>query len=205
MLRAITAEDADALFRIFGDPVLTRFWGHPALPDEAAADRLVAEIQAGAASGELLQWGIELDEASGLIGTCTLAAVDRTHRRAELGAALAPEVHGRGFAEEAARAVIRFGFEELDLHRITADVDPRNEAALVLARRLGFREEGRLREHHLQHGEWQDGVLFGLLASEFEPDPSVRQARGKPAQDGDQAPRESGRDREVDDPPPGGR
>lgn len=168
VLRHIDAEDADALFRIFGDPVLTRFWGHPTLPDEAAAGRLVAEIQAGASTGELLQWGIELDEASGLIGTCTLAYIDGAHRRAELGAALAPEVHGHGYAEEAARAVIRFGFEELDLHRITADVDPRNDAALTLAGRLGFREEGRLREHYRQHGEWQDGILFGLLKREWD-------------------------------------
>ena len=62
------------------------------------------------------------------------------HRRAELGAALAPRSRGHGYAEEAARAVIRYGFDELGLHRVTADVDPRNEAALVLARRLGFRE-----------------------------------------------------------------
>lgn len=167
VLRAITAEDADALFRIFGDPRLTRFWGHPTLADRAAALALVEEIHAGAASGELLQWGVVPDDESGLIGTCTLAGVDRRHRRAELGAALAPSHQGHGFAEEAARAVIRHGFEELELHRITADVDPRNEAALGLARRLGFREEGRLREHYRQHEEWQDGVLFGLLKREW--------------------------------------
>lgn len=167
LLRSITAEDADVLFRIFGDPRLTRYWGHPTLADRAAAAALVEEIHAGAASGELLQWGIAPDDESGLIGTCTLAGVDRTHRRAELGVALAPEHHGHGYAEEVAHAVMRYGFEKLDLHRITADVDPRNDAALALVERLGFREEGRLREHYRQHGEWQDGVLFGLLKREW--------------------------------------
>ena len=170
VLRHIDVEDADALFRIFGDPESTRFWGHPPLDDRAAAEALVEQIRVGAARGELLQWGITLFDEPEVIGTCTLAGVDLTHRHAELGAALGPTYHGHGYAEEAARAVIRYGFEELGLHRIAADVDPRNVAALALARRLGLREEGRLREHYRQHGEWQDGILFGLLEHEFEPD-----------------------------------
>ncbi len=168
VLRAITADDADALLHIFGDPELTRYWGHPTLDDPAAAESLAEDIQAGAASGELLQWGITLGGTGDLIGTCTLASLDRQHRRADIGAALAPEHHGRGYAEEAARAVIDHGFGELDLHRITADVDPRNAPALRLVESLGFRKEGRIREHYWQTGEWQDGLLFGLLKREWE-------------------------------------
>lgn len=168
VLRAVTPHDADALLHIFGDPELTRYWGHPTLVDRAAAEALVDEIRAGAAGGELLQWGITLGEAGELIGTCTLADLHRRHRRAEIGAALAPEHHGRGYAEEAVRAVIEHGFRELGLHRVTGDVDPRNAPALRLVERLGFRKEGRLREHYRQHDEWQDGLLFGLLKREWE-------------------------------------
>ena len=168
VLRAVTPHDADALLHIFGDPELTRYWGHPALADRAAAEALVKEIQAGAASGELLQWGITLGETGDLVGTSTLASLDRRHRRAEIGAALAPEHHGRGYAEEAVRAVIDHGFRKLDLHRITADVDPRNAPALRLVERLGFRSEDHLREHYRQHDEWQDGLLFGLLKREWD-------------------------------------
>lgn len=175
VLRTITPDDAGVLLHIFGDPELTRYWGHPTLADRAAADSLVEEIRAGAASGELLQWGITLGETGDLVGTCTLASLDRQHRRAEIGAALAPEHHGRGYAEEAVRAVIDHGLAKLDLHRITADVDPRNAPALRLVERLGFRKEGHLREHYRQHDEWQDGLLFGLLKREWEafplPDP----------------------------------
>ena len=168
VLRTITSDDADALFRIFGDPDLTRYWGHPTLADRTTAESLVEEIRAGAASGELLQWGITLGETGDLVGTSTLASLDRQHRRAEIGAALAVEHHGRGYAEEAVRAVIDHGFGKLDLHRITADVDPRNAPALRLVERLGFRREGHLREHYRQHDEWQDGLLFGLLKREWE-------------------------------------
>jgi [ribosomal protein S5]-alanine N-acetyltransferase len=168
ILRTITPLDVDALFRIFGDPELTRYWGHPTLADRAAAESLVEDIRAGAASGKLFQWGITFGGAADLIGTCTLASLDRQNRRAEIGAALAPEHHGQGYAEEAVRGVIDHGFGELDLHRITADVDPRNTPALSLVDRLGFRQEGLLREHYRQHDEWQDGLLFGLLKREWE-------------------------------------
>lgn len=167
-LRTVTPDDADALLHIFGDPELTRYWGHATLADRTAAASLVDEIRAGTASGELLQWGITLGDTDELVGTCTLASLDRQHRRAEIGAALATEHHGRGYAEEAVRSVIDHGFQELDLHRITADVDPRNAPALRLVERLGFRKEGHLREHYRQHDEWQDGLLFGLLKREWE-------------------------------------
>ncbi|HSM07407.1 MAG TPA: GNAT family protein [Gemmatimonadota bacterium] len=170
MLRTITPDDVDALFRIFGDPELTRYWGHPTLAGRAAAESLVEDIRTGADSGKLLQWGITLGGTADLIGTCTLASLDRQNRRADIGAALAPEHHGRGYAEEAVRAVIDHGFGELGLHRITADVDPRNATALRLVERLGFRREGLLREHYRQNDEWQDGLLFGLLKREWGDD-----------------------------------
>ena len=171
VLRHITLADGDALFHLFGDHELTRYWGHPPLPARAAADELVEEIHAGAASGELLQWGITLKAGEGLIGTCTLAGVEKRHRRAELGLALDKRQRGRGFAVEAATAVLGYGFEAQGLHRIIADVDPRNTPSLKLIERLGFQPEGRLREHYWQDGEWQDGLLFGLLAHEWQAAP----------------------------------
>lgn len=168
VLRPVTTGDLNALFRIFSDPELTRYWGHPPLSDREAAEALLEEIEAGALSGKLMQWGITHGRMHPLIGTCTLADLDRQHRRADLGVALAREHQSQGFAIEAARAVIRHGFEGLQLHRITADVDPRNAPALKLIGRLGFRKEGQLREHYWQHDEWQDGVLFGLLKREWK-------------------------------------
>lgn len=168
VLRHITAADGDALFCLFGDRELTRYWGHPALPDRAAAETLLDEIQAGALSGTLLQWGIARGDADDLIGTCTLASLHRRHRRAELGLLLEAAQHEKGFAVEAATAVLRYGFRKLNLHRITADVDPRNRPALRLLEGLGFQREGCLREHYRQHDEWQDGLLFGLLKQEWK-------------------------------------
>ena len=65
--------------------------------------------------------------------------------------------------------LLRFGFETLDLHRIEADVDPRNPASIRLLERLGFKKEGYRRESYILNGEIQDAVDYGLLKREFEP------------------------------------
>ncbi|HEX2165116.1 MAG TPA: GNAT family protein, partial [Thermoanaerobaculia bacterium] len=61
-----------------------------------------------------------------------------------------------------------FAFGPLALHRLEADVDPRNERSLKALERLGFRREGLLRERYFVAGEIQDSVMLGLLAREWE-------------------------------------
>jgi RimJ/RimL family protein N-acetyltransferase len=102
-----------------------------------------------------------------VIGTCTLFALNDEHRRAELGFALRRSAWGRGLATDAVRSVVRFAFQGMHLHRLEADADPRNVASRKLLLRLGFREEGYLRERYLVAGERQDAVFFGLLREEW--------------------------------------
>jgi ribosomal-protein-alanine N-acetyltransferase len=164
-LRWLTVEDVPALFAIFGDPAVTRYWSHPALPGVAEAEELLAKIHDCFLKRTLFQWGVEL-AATGVIGTCTLANLDEAHRRAELGYALKRSCWGQGYMAEVLPVLVRFAFERLGLRRITADVDPRNGRSIHSLERLGFQREGYLREHYCVNGEVQDSVLFGLLRSE---------------------------------------
>lgn len=168
-LRSLTREDAAAVFTIFGDPEVMRYWSSPPLPDLAAAEKLIEEIHGLFAARRLFQWGIASRETGEVLGTCTLFNVDRDHRRAEVGFALARSVWGRGFASEAIVTLFGFAFETLGLHRLEADVDPKNERSLRLLERQGFQKEGYLRErwHHL--GEIQDAFFLGLLQREWRP------------------------------------
>jgi RimJ/RimL family protein N-acetyltransferase len=159
--------DVPTLFGIFGDAAVTRYWSHPALPDLQAAEALLARIHDGFRQRTLFQWGLELVRTGAVIGTCTLAALDATHRRAELGYALARAFWRQGYMSETLPVVLRFAFEELQLHRLVADVDPRNSASIRLLEQLGFRREGYLREHYHLQGEVQDAAIYGLLRSEF--------------------------------------
>jgi RimJ/RimL family protein N-acetyltransferase len=164
-LRWLTEADVPALFAVFGDPEVTRYWGVATLPDLAAAGALLAKIHAHFRAGTLFQWGVE---AGGeVVGTCTLAALDPANRRAELGFALGRPHQGRGYMASALPAVLGFAFGRLGLHRVHADTDPRNAPSIRALERLGFRREGVLREHYLVQGEPQDAVVYGLLRSEW--------------------------------------
>ncbi len=167
-LRWLDTADLPALFAIFSDPEVMRYWSHEPLTDLAAAGELLAEIQGYFTRRELFQWGIVRREDNLVIGTCTLAQIASCHRRAEVGFALGRRSWGQGFASEALTELLRFAFEELDLNRLEADVDPRNEASLRTLERLGFRREGFLCERYFVGGELQDSVLLGLLRRDWE-------------------------------------
>ena len=167
-IRWLTADDVPALFAIFSDPEVMAYWSSPPLEERSGAEKLLAEIHELAAAGTLFQWGIARREDDGVIGTCTLAAINREHRRAELGYALGRAHWGQGYASEAVRAVVRYAFDGLDLHRLEADVDPHNHASIRCLERLGFRKEGYARERYHLYGTVHDSVLYGLLRHDLQ-------------------------------------
>ncbi len=175
-LRALVPADAPALYEIFADVEVVRYWSAPPLTDLAGAAALQAQIEALFQARSLLQWGIVRAGEDRVLGTCTLADIDLKHQRAAIGFALGRASWGQGFAREAVQALVDFAFTELELHRLAADADPRNQRSLNLLAALGFVREGLQRECYLVMDEWQDAVLFGLLDREW----STRQPAARP-------------------------
>ena len=102
-----------------------------------------------------------------LIGSAGLH-VDPPHRHAEIGYVLGIDRWGKGYATEAARAIVEFGFGTLRLHRLHAGYYTRNPASRRVLEKLGFREEGRRPQMYMRFGEWVDLVLVGMLRQEWE-------------------------------------
>lgn len=170
-LRPIVPADADALFAVFRDHEVMRYWSSPPMADREEAVRWIEEIEDSFRRRILFQWAIAAGTGGPLLGTCTLHRWETTHRRAEIGFALGRQHWGQGRMREALTVLIEFCFHDLRLHRLEADTDPRNERSLGLLARLGFRREGLLRERYHVLGEAQDSVLLGLLAREWKPFP----------------------------------
>jgi RimJ/RimL family protein N-acetyltransferase len=173
-LRWLTPADAPALLAVFGDPAVCRYWSRPPLPDVAAAAELQREIAELFAERSLFQWGIAERATDAVVGTCTLAALSAEHRRAEVGFALARGAWGRGYVAEALPALLDFGFGTLGLHRVEADVDPRNARSIRALERVGFRHEGVMRERYHIADEIQDAAMYGLLRHEWRPPTAAR-------------------------------
>jgi RimJ/RimL family protein N-acetyltransferase len=170
-LRAIEASDVDALYTIFGDAEVARYWSRPAFTDRQQALGFYAEICEGFAGRSLFQWGIVEGDGRNLLGTCTLYAFDGAPWRCEIGFALGRGAWGRGIATRGVAVALGFAFEALGVHRVEADVDPRNARSLRLLERLGFRREGLLRERYCVGGEVQDALMLGLLRDEWPNEP----------------------------------
>ena len=168
-LRWMEHGDVPALFEIFGDPAVMRFWSCPAYSDEAQAGALLEQIHACYREGTLLEWGLCRRDDPRVIGTATLSHLDWSNGRAELGYSQARAHWGHGYVREALTALLGWAFGELGLRRIEADVDPRNAASIRTLEALGFQREGYLRERWNVAGEVQDALFYGLLAREWTP------------------------------------
>ena len=167
VLRWLEHRDVPALFEIFSDRQAMRYWSSAPWTDKAEAVEMVESIRRCFAEGSLYQWGVALRSDDTIIGTCTLAHIDARNRRAEIGFILRSDHWRRGYMSEATRTLLRFAFQVLELHRLEADVDPRNEASIRLLERLEFRREGYLRERWLVGREINDTLFYGLLRREW--------------------------------------
>ena len=167
LLRPIRESDADALFAIFSDARVSRYLSHPAWTDISSAHALVERTMTAVNTDKYVYFGIERAVDGKLIGECSLFNLMPQSRRAEVGYTLAHEAWGKGYINEALVALLEFGFTQLDLNRVEADIDPRNVASARTLDRLGFQREGLLRQRWIVGDEVSDTAIYGLLAHEW--------------------------------------
>ncbi len=154
------------MFAMYSDVQFMRYWSFPVMTQiEQAIDYLARRMQGSAANTDLV-WAVELASTHEMIGTCCLFNADLTSKHAEIGFGLHRPFWGNGYMSEAARAVVDCGFDLLQLHRIEAEIDPRNTASARVLERLGFVREGLLRERRMIDGEISDGAIYGLLRTD---------------------------------------
>lgn len=166
-LRLPTATDVDAVHAIYADARVARYLSRPAWTDIEQAHAWLARMRDEQASASALQLMLQRHDDARVIGTCTLFKLDFDNRRAEIGYTLASEFWGQGYMHEALAALLDHGFDALKLHRVEADIDPRNAPSARVLHRLGFQREGRLRERWQVAGEVSDSDIYGLLAPEW--------------------------------------
>jgi ribosomal-protein-alanine N-acetyltransferase len=161
-LSPLMHEDAARLFPIMNDPEVMAHWDIGEIDDP----ELVAEIVRGQVAdmdgGRSIHWTIVRIDDDTFLGCCDLAAIDRWHRRAEIGFILAREAWGQGYALEAMRAVVSYAAVS-GVRKLGARTHLGNRRSENLLTSLGFEPEGLLRGHILRESERRDCQLFGLL------------------------------------------
>jgi RimJ/RimL family protein N-acetyltransferase len=115
----------------------------------------------------LYNLAVILQETNKLIGEVILFMRSVEFRQGELGYVFNPAHHGRGYATEAAQAMLRLGFETFNFHRIYARCDPRNTGSWKVMERLGMRKEAHLIHNEIFKGEWGDELIYAILENEW--------------------------------------
>ncbi|WP_312118020.1 GNAT family N-acetyltransferase [Brevibacillus reuszeri] len=166
LLRPMHLDDAPALFGFWSDPKVTRHM-NASFTNVSEAQQMIEMLQGLFEENKAMRWTILLKHTNEIIGTCGFNYLDFENERAEIGYDLGYPYWGKGYAPEAIRAFIRFGFENLHLNRVEAKVEPENLNSIKVLRKLRFVEEGKLRQYEKAKGEFVDLIMFSILRTEW--------------------------------------
>jgi [ribosomal protein S5]-alanine N-acetyltransferase len=164
-LRDFRREDVDAAHAVVGDDRVTRWLSFDARSPAETSTMIEGALERAQVDPRTeLYLAVTLPNDD-LIGFARLG-LDGV-RAGKLGYAIRADQWGKGYATDAARTLISYGFEQLSLHRISAAIGPDNDPSIALVRRLGFQYEGRIRDHVHTNGAWRDSLLFSILTHEW--------------------------------------
>lgn len=167
-LDLLRPDDLDALSAIQGDASIVRYMMYEARSREQVADAIARDGARDSLekAGDYVQPAIR-DADGRLVGTLYFRLASTDDRTAEIGWLLSASERGKGYATEAAAMFLRLAFEDLGMHRVTAELDPRNDASAAVCQRLGMRQEAHLRENLWLKGEWVDTAIFAILEQDY--------------------------------------
>lgn len=166
-LRQITQEDDKSLFEVLSSEVTCEFLTHNAISDRAYSNRLITGMQRFFDEKQRIRWGIAQKQDNSIIGHCGFFDIDKLNCCAEISYCLKSELWGQGIMTEAVEAMLEFGFESYGLNRIVAKVMKGNVGSMKVLQKLGFVQEGLLRESLYKNGQHHDLLIFSLLKSEY--------------------------------------
>ena len=168
VLRPLTPKDAPNLACLAGRREIadtTISIPHP-YSEQQARQWLAGNVEL-CVKGKVVVFGVQLKGDAKLVGSAGLRDIEVEHAQAELGFWIAVECWGKGYATEAARAVLRFGFEQLGLNRIYAHHMVRNPASGRVLATVGMQREGLLRQRVRKWGVFEDVVPLAILRKEW--------------------------------------
>ena len=166
VLRPFAPEDAADVQRLAGAREVAATTLHIPHPyGDGVAEAWIATHAERFAEGRVLTLAITLRDGGAVVGAIGLT-FNRAHHNAEMGYWVGVPYWGRGYATEAAAALLRYGFDVLGLHRVHATHLTRNPASGRVMQKIGMRHEGTMREHTLKAGAFEDLEKYGKLASD---------------------------------------
>ena len=170
LLRPIKRSDISCFLKWFNDPEMVQYLDMYLPMTEMSEEKFIEDLGTTRAKSDIIFVVEAIEGESGKpIGNCGLHSISPKDHNATFGIIIGEKDYwSKGYGVEAARLLINYGFQQLNLHRISSSAIAYNDRSIKLHKKLGFREEGRLRQAMFKNGQYHDRVEFGILREEWK-------------------------------------
>lgn len=154
----LSGKDRAFIHRLFADRQVQEFRGAATFTKMEEAEEQLWAWRKKFAAGEGIRWGIFHREGQTLIGTAGIKAINQQHKRAEISYELIPGWWNRGIMTEVLTKICSYALNELELHSLEANIDPRHNASRRVLEKLDFKNEAHFRENWWHEGWWDSSI-----------------------------------------------
>lgn len=169
LLRAFSFDDADSMMHNWaGDDQVQDMYGEPSYKTHEEMRGLLEKYISSYEDGLHFRWGIFEKSSGECIGQVAYFLVDQKNHFGEIEYCVGKAFQGRGYATEATKAVIRYGFEKINFNKVQICVRPSNLPSKKVIDKCGFTYEGTLREYFYRNGKYEDRMYHSILRREWE-------------------------------------
>jgi [ribosomal protein S5]-alanine N-acetyltransferase len=166
LLRQLRSSDSADVFHYFSMDEVTKYYDLESFTAVEQAEQLIEKFNQRFENNQGYRWGITLKAEDRVIGSCGFHSWEKRHFRAEIGYELSPEYWRKGIMAEVLRAVLQYGFSQLEINRIQAFIDRDNVSSRKLLEKAGFKEEGTLKDYFFEKNRFVDAVIFSVVQRE---------------------------------------
>ena len=163
LLRRINESDVDEVLELRGNPETMKYIPRPLTKTKEDALKHIRMIEEKIISNTGINWGMTIKGSPKIIGIIGHYRIQPENHRSEIGYMMLPECNGKGYMSEAIKAVLAYGFEQMNLHSIEAVIDPDNTSSEKVLQKLNFVKEAHILENELWEGKFWDTVIYSLL------------------------------------------
>jgi ribosomal-protein-alanine N-acetyltransferase len=166
-LREISTNDLSDLHALYGDAATIKYIHHNHVWSVEKVERRILQMRDDFKEGTSIYWGIAEKSTSSIKGIVLLHSIDPLHHSATVGYMINRLFWGKGLAFKALQTVLTFGFKELKLNRIDAQVYAEHLPSIRILEKAGMQREGRLRKNFFIDGKAEDALLYSILYDDF--------------------------------------
>lgn len=163
VLREMTMDDAAEIFFLRSDAEVIKYVDRAPAQSIDEAKSFIQMVDENRKDNTGISWAITLKGDNKMLGNVALWRLDKANYRAEIGYVLHPEHQGKGIMLEATQAILHYGFYDLQLHSVEANINPGNMASQRLLERTGFVKEALFKENYYYDGKFLDSAIYSLL------------------------------------------